>query len=494
MIDKLKRIEDFIQEIERNLEGLNRVMLSSERNLILVNINSTFITKYILKWLKKNNVDIQFPTEADIMECGSLGGFLRYQKELCDFSNSCLILDFYEELSGLYSNSQDLSDDININRDLFRNAFNNVIILTSPYNTYSIMRYSIDFKSCISYYADMTKWFCSIVPIPLVKIRTFSNLSSILVDSYQKNKELFLDFMDLKDSISKVTTYTHEVFVNYLNEINKFNNYLYHCDLLNDLIDRIVNIEAKKGTNESRIKDLQNIAHSVTLSIETVDILIVLAEFFYKENCFSESIFCYQKSNQILIENGNKDKNNQAVISYIQCNIVVCNYLLKNKHSPEDLMEELKFRLICGENMCSSDQIEFMKTYLLLVSCSIQHYSFSQHIDLFKNLTMTKKTSFEIMDLSESYDVAYSWSCFIDNYFFPAVMSRKKSDLTEIIYYVQKMIYFFSKGDYVRARNSCKTARSKAKLYGYIQMYEIIDRIWKNMKYLYKESMMIDIE
>ena len=71
-------------------------------------------------------------------------------------------------------------------------------------------------------------------------------------------------------------------------------------------------------------------------------------------------------------------------------------------------------------------------------------------------------------------------------------MNRKNSSLTEIIYCVQKMIFYFSKGDYVKSRNLCKNARSKAKVLGYVQVYEIIDKTWRNMKYIYKKSTMFD--
>ncbi len=488
MFDKKAKIKDYQKNFEESLCLLNKFIATSSRNLILVNVNNPFALHYSLSCLSKRNVSIIMPTTKEILQHGSLGGFLRSElNSQTNQFNDTLVLDFFDKLFDLYNDVNELVDDVNTNRDLFMHSYNSIIIFAPPNIAYSIKRYSFDFWSCASCYFDTTKWFCSTITIPIVKVRTFSNASLLLSQRYLEDKEKYLRYIYLKKQILKTDIYSHEVFEKLLNQISAFQKgEIYYFDLMNRFISVMTNNQTRGSSSENKYNDLKCLIFDDEFSLQLVDSQIMLAEYYYKYGKYEDAILCYQKSIQTLLEKWQEPELKDNIISYLQCNIVVCRYLIAQEHAPEELIKSLGDRFFEEETL-SKEYLEFKNTYFSLVRFSMEHHSFAQHFDILKTLEEITVYSLPFLDVSESYNSIITWEYFIANDFIP-IDNRKRSSLLDITMKVQEMIYHFINGEYSRARNAYKAAKYKAKVLDYAQLNDMIEIIRQNMRYLYKQS------
>lgn len=488
MLDKKMKIKDYKENFESSLYLLSNLISTSARNLILVNINTSFVLNYIFSFLIQKNIHLMMPSTVDILKYGSLGGFLRFGlKKQEENTNNTLILDFSNKLSDLYNNIDELVEDINTNRDLFTQSYNSVIFFAPPPIAYSIMRYSADFWSCANYYFDTTKWFCSTVTIPIVKVRTFSNASLILSQRYLEDKERFLSYMHLKKQILETNVYSHDVFNKLLKQILSYNKgEIYFFDLMNNFIDVMTKNQSRGNTNEEKYNDLKSITFDDEFSLQLVDSQIMLAEYFYKCSKYEDAVLCYQKSIQTLAEKWQEFELKDTIITYLQCNIVVCRYMISQKHNPETLIACLNERFFKED--LSDEYVEFKNNYFSLVRFSTEHHSFAQHFDIFRVLEKMTVCSLPFLDISESYDVLFAWECFISNDFHPLYES-KVNPLLDITNKMQQMIYHFMQGDYTKVRNLYKVAKYQSDIFDFVQLSDMIEVIMQNMKYLNEQPL-----
>lgn len=490
MIDKRERMEGFSKQIESSFNYAANFISSSLRNLLLVNVNTYYTWKILKKYLDKQDLIIIKPHLKDIIAYGSLGDFLRYYtNEMNSIArNQVLVLDFFDSLSDLYKNDSDIIDEINVNRDLFTRAFNSTIIITSQNETHQLMRFAYDFWSCVDVYVDTTKWFCTPVMLPITKVRTFPQISSLLVDFYQNNKDVYLQYVYLKNLISSTAKYSHEIFTKLYMQIKAFPKGICYYDLINHFAYVMTNIEAPPSQYTQRIEDVFILKQEYSvLSLEMVDVQIILAEFFYKSAMYTDAISCYQNSTQLLEEMWDNESK-EYFVSVLCCNIAICKYLKDGVHNPVMLIDELKLRLEYSGNCNIENQKLFSNLYLELVSCTVQHRTGAQHANIYNKLKNEDIPTFSMLDLSETISTLLVWEEYIAKNFSPICKVSNVSVLLDINVKFQMMISLFCNGDYKKARIMYKQLKYKARSHGYEQLVSIASTIWNNMKYLHKNG------
>ena len=234
-----------------------------------------------------------------------------------------------------------------------------------------------------------------------------------------------------------------------------------------------------------RINNLRTLIFDPEDSLELVDLKIMLAEFYYKCGEYQDAISLYQMVVQILT-NVWEDSNKDIIIMFLRCNILICKYMNKQEHSPTELLRELNVRLNDVNIVLDERSDSFKQAYLFLVESTIQHHTYAQHKDIFRKLEEINITSFQKLDISESIESLYTWEQFINRDFQPITSVPKVSILSDIYVETQRMIYYFSIGDYVKSKSSYNMAIRLSDSYGYVEISRMIRFFRSNIIDIYE--------
>lgn len=491
MFDKLKKIKNFTYELEHSFENIIKICSSTYGNLILVNANTPFLLQLLLADLRDFEIQFYLPSLDEIKELNTIGNFLRTCVDKRANKERTLILDFAYELSNLDESRIDIVDLINVNRDLFALAFNNTIIIAEPVLTYAIMKYAFDFKSCLSACIDTTKWFCSPIMLPIVKVNRIVYDAPMLISLYKNNKKIFDAYVGIEEKISQLSSYSYKEIKGLVQKINDFPKQFGRYSLLLSLISNLINNRSNNNVFVKIINELEDQIFKLGDSIEFVDLKIKFAEFYYRYGEYQKAIFLYQNIVQILAdtwENSNKD----IIIAFLRCNILICKYMKKQEHAPIELLIDLNIRLNDEYTIMDARWNSFKRTYLFLVESTCQHHTFAQHKDIFRRLDDIDVTSVHSLDISESIESLYTWEQFINNNFQPIPLISETSVLSEIYVETQRMIYYFSIGDYGKSKSSYNLAIGLSNSYGYVEITKMIRCFRSNIIDIYERFININ--
>ena len=90
MFDKLETLDRFCVNTEFSFDTMFGIINTSSRNIIIVNINTPFISSWVETQLKKHKLVVQKKSYTDFNNYNSLGSFLRIESDKKDV----LLLDF----------------------------------------------------------------------------------------------------------------------------------------------------------------------------------------------------------------------------------------------------------------------------------------------------------------------------------------------------------------------------------------------------------------
>lgn len=485
MFDKLQTVKNYIQDVQQSYENIVHSCKLFSNNLILINSNTPFSIQLLYRYLGREKLVCISPFAQDVLDCGSLGEFLRLQTYEYTSANNVLILDMVERLGHISSNISETVDIINVNRDLFKNRFNSTIIIASPKLTYAIRRYARDFWSCVNIFVDTTKWFCNPVVLPIVSVRVDTNSTKHLIDIYKKNQMTYNKFINLQRKIqNKFEQYDHEAFLYFYNAIKDF-PYAFRCELLNVLSDSLIKCETSFTLHKMKLNDLRELAYSKE---SDVNMLISFAEYFFQSGCYLDAKSCYQRANLFLNENWFDDYK-EFVLTFLHCNILVCEYMKEGIHSPRYFKEELEKRFEYIENELLVWQKDFIENYLFLIDITICHHTYAQHKDILDILKSIKAYSSSILNFATPYNALLVWEIFNSKDFQPVSLIFEDPVLSEIYLNIQYMIKKFCKGDFKKARYYYKETRKLSRIHGYMQILNFVEIFNDNMIWLYNESM-----
>lgn len=477
MFDKIKTLDCFRQKTKDSFETMFYIIKSSFRNLILINYNTPYVKSWIVTRLTQNKLTVNCQFYDSIIKSSSLGDFLRYESNVD--TKDVLLLDF-SSIEKQSKKFQEIADEININRDLFTKRYNSVIFLTSPDLTFAIKNSAIDFTSCIDLFIDTTKWFCSPNTIPLVKIRTYGNTTQYLINAFESNPSEYNKYSEIKNKIKNISVYTNDIIRKTIEKIEEFPEGIYYYELLILLVETITKKDIPPKLQLQRVKDLKALTFRNKTALQLVDVHLILADFFYKSCEYDEAILRYRTVLQTLNElfaNPYID----SIAAFLQCNIVVCNYVKNNNHSPFELLDNLKLRLNQGNVFSSEKYSNFASIYLFLIKSTYMHHGYIQHKELFLRLTELTLENPPMCDLTEEFNQILSWEYFINN---PSNLSIPPST-TQLSFEIQKMVVAFCNGNYKLAHSLYKTANYMAKSYSHMQLSNYLKKFQYNMHFLY---------
>lgn len=477
MLDKQKTIKQYIRNLEMSLDSVKNICTSSSRNLILINANSSFIVKLVCSRLKEKEFNLYLPQINEINQYGSLGNLLRNN---VNSTANILILDFQCELRQL---SDNITNTINANRDLFTQVFNSTIIFAPLQMIYKLRHSAMDFWSCINLYVDLTKWYCTPIPLPIVKIRISANADSYLIDFFKKDNKLYNNYISLYEYINNIKKYNYNLFEDIFIKIKKFPDGIGKIKLINKFGEVITGIQVNKGLTQKHLTDISSFILNTPESVEYIDMIIICAEFYYRYGLYEKALLCYQKATYILDNKWSDDKK-EVIMAFLSCNKLICKYLKADVHNPNELLNEFKMRLNISLPKDSNEITSLIRNYLFLINCTVQHHSYSQHKDIYIQLKENSLCTLSMLDFSETQNICMLWEKFINNNFIVQYNNIGDTVLTEIHLKIQEMIHYFCNNDYFKARQAYKIAAGLSKNYGYIQMYNIISTFNKNMIYL----------
>ena len=487
MLDKFVKLKEYRAKMNNSLDSILISMKESTRNIILINSNSPFANNLFFSKLIQNNLRFYLPSYSELESSYSLGNFLRtIPSRISNDQYEVLVFDWYEELKQIDKQYR-LIDEININRDLFTKHFNSVVMIASPILAYRIMNEAYDFWSCVDYYFDTTKWFCTPINLPIISLKPIFNTTNELIVSFNKNSYLFNQYIGLKKNIENVKTYSDGLFWNLLSKINEFHEIAYYYELLYSLTKKMISVPAKGEKYNTRIQDLKKISLLINNIFLTCDIRIVLANFFYNcgEYSFAQSIY---KSVLKSLEESWMDSDKEAILAFLKCNIFVCKYLQSNEQSSIKLINDVERILVSIDLKLIEKYRNFIQDYIFLLGATYCHHSFLQHKDIFKRLNTTQPITYRNADISETYNNLLFWESFIDKNFCPVSSLYSNSIILKIYQEIQKSIYYFCLGDYHHSQKHMKSAKYYSKSYGYLDIHELLFTMKKNMFFLYKES------
>ena len=453
------------------------------KHLIMINSNSCFIFNKILLKLKRHGFNICIPKCKDIQDSLSLGGFLRKNINNNVFSREILILDFTNNLKYLYDDNVDLVNNINVNRDLFTLAYDNVIIISQQPEFYQILKYAYDFKTCVNYYFDTTKWFCSILSIPIIDLPSPASINRQIFDLRRNVDISNHDYSRLFDRISMIKKYDSSLFSQTYSEINNIEENSVRYLAIYFFIDRIINASNTPNNFDTKKKDLLGINYKLDYNMDIcIYIFIKLARFYYNaceyiiaKNFFENALFAIIDS----WENPSKE----YVISFIECNIVVCEYMEKGNHNPELLIEKIKQKLSINKRNKPEYISNFENAYELLLRESLFHHSYPQHKDIFREIINIDDIDNTLFSIEEARNISLMWEHFIVSDFNTYINSEYEynAPIYNVHNTILHMINLFVNGYYQDAKQCYKKADYLARSYGLINISMILRKINNNM-------------
>lgn len=486
MINKHDHMRKYRGNIIKSLKQIVTI-LNSDKNMLFINVVSKYSKQYLYSNLNSNGFSYYILSKENLNKFGSLGGYLR---SLTHNENTILILDFSEELNYMCEDIFNLVETININRDIFTKSFNNVIFISNPSLTKLISIKANDFWNSIDYYLDMEKWFCTPTFPPIVKIRILQNDFLALSLAKKEDIDIYKKYIDLKIEIQNIEKYEENQFENIFTRIKNLSNHSCYYDLTNSFINYLLSVRTNKYTYEQKLQQLEKTLEELNISIITIDSFIMVAEFYYNIGYYDYAVKTYQKVIHCLNEEWDNIEKDQ-VISFVQCNIVICKFLKGDSYySESNLIDELKLRF--DNTKYSLRKMEFQNLYFTLIELCSKHHSRIQHSEYYRKLQHFKTFKLGVLDLEEAYHIVYSWEKFINSSFYESELLNDISIQSNIHYLMQEMINLFCYDSYSMAKKKYKKAKYICNNNGYNATSTLLDIIIKNMFYLYKKSNYID--
>lgn len=489
MFDKIKTVEEYRKSFNFSLIELVEILSNNDRNLIMINCNSGYIRDKIYNELKLHNFNICIPTCLDIQNSFSLGGFLRKKIDSDQLKQELLILDFTKQLKYLYDDSTDLVNDININRDLFTLAYNSVIIIAQQPEYYRIQKYAYDFKTCVNFYFDATKWFCSILPLPIIDLPSPISISKQILNLYSDRSESNKKYVEILNKINSIKVYNSVDFFDIYSEINNINDRSIYYLSTYLFVDKIINAKNTPESFMKKKKDLFEISYNIDLNAEIcIYTLIKLAKFYYNA-CEYDIAKKFFETALYPIINCWKYENKEYVVSFIECNIIVCEYMSNRSHEPYELLKKIEQKLSINKYKKPQNIIDFETSYNLIINEALFHHSFLQHKDIFRKINNLKSVENNLFSIEEALHISYIWERFITNDFQVIPMySNSKSTfdapISKIHHTIHYMINMFINEDYTMAKKYYKKADYLARSYGFINISRLLHIINNNMFFL----------
>lgn len=480
MYDKIAKSKGYIQNFKHDLDDICFSCSNLTKTIILVNVNSPYIKEILLSELSSCDVQVITATTDDIAPFGTLGGFLRHYKSYSLDKKRTLILDFAYDFSHLSVN--EAADIINSNRDLFTLSFDSVVILVNPRLAANLRYYAADFWSCVNIHMDTSKWYSTPITLPIVKLRINANTEEQIIKWYKKNKNNYSIYFELASKINNFKEFDPQMAQLLLEQIFSVPHIVVQVFLINAFTNKMISIKTKPEYVEKKCFIFKNLLSKVNDSLEYIDVVFLCSEFFLKSEKYIDAMIGYQKAMQLL-ENEWDDYQKTLINYFLSCNILICKYMQQKTHNPQNLLQELKERLLIFQNDLLGDDLHLANNYLYLVYCASRHHSIVEHKEIIENLRENFVCSTPIIDFSESYRIQLLWEEFILNDFVPR-KKHTKQPIYSLHLYIQQMVHNFIIGDYERTRYAYKHAVWLAKNYGYMDILKLIKVYYENIVFI----------
>ena len=469
------QISSFVSYFEHKLTTLITTIRDLPRNLIVLSSNSPLIKDALLSRLKAHQIDAKlFDVTWLHTEYGSTGRFLRYTLSE-ERSYSVSLFDYTNIIERLSVHS--LSEEININRDLFTKVSDSTIFILPQDLVDAIQQNASDFWSCVETYIDGTSWLQNPRELPIWYLdRVGYGLPLKDIFATEDKFHYFTnDYIKLRAAINSFHKFSYDDY-NELNsrvlELKSF-NYRQYIDLSLLLLQTLIDSTVDKSSAKDKEKLMSTYTTDFNIPQYKARAYHLVGEYWYRYGVFSQAKHFFQKA-ALLLEEVASNKNEICVLHY---NAVVCKYLL-GEITLSDFEESMHFIM---EEPCSLRSN--FDTFNLLVSLSSSWVPYSK-----RNIILQTLNEIFVKRPEVQRSVIYSedliaWENLLlgkkSRQYAASKVEKNRSDVLRLAY---RLVYLFCIGETDKLRSTYKQFRSLALKYEERAILSVMQVVYSNMK------------
>lgn len=475
--------------LKRDLQLFSQMVASSSGKIFLVTSNTECTRNIVLNTLSSLHCasNCRVVSSHEISASDNLSPLV-YSCIMQEKSNM-LVLDFSDVYVGdleLDESKLRLLEEINSNRDIFIDYFQNTVLIFSSSMSYWFQTLARDIYSCVSFHLNMEDWFIIPEDLPIFHINFPYTESGIAFD--QDHYDLIVSYNSLKREIESLTRYTANMEKPLLVKIDALEE-PYRSSLSCLLLKKISSIPTSVNLTGLRKKSV------LTWNLRSMDYVVLaqshcyVGEFLYLNGDYSDAISHFKEAISIidskLRDNSDIGAHLQIYKAFLACNKMMCVLKSGRNDNGFQLLQTLHYFLddACNEN--DSFIRMYAQSYLFIYNVCLGNCNYVTLLDLYeredsgnrvdeytsvniyKNMLMwVRYIVCDSFKIPENLDISNAWS---------------QLHITMI-----SMIQNFRIGSYKDATHFYKKAKDRINELGHMQMRGILKAIRNNMLFLRK--------
>lgn len=489
MQSRLDRLLLYQSNLKRDLQLFSQMVVSSSGKIFLVTSNAECTRNIVLNTLSSLSCafDYRMVNSQEVLRPGSLSSLI--YSCIAQEKNNMLVLDLSDvNVGGLQLDAGKLRllEEINANRDMFINHFQNTVLILSSSMSYWFQTLARDIYSCVSFHLNMQDWFIIPEDLPIFHINLPYVESGITFD--QEHYDLIVSYNRLKCEIKSLTRYTANMEKPLLVKINTLEE-PYRSSLSCLLLKRISSIPTSVNLTALRKRvvtawDLHSMNYVVLAQSHCY-----IGEFLYLNGSYSSAMGHFKEAVNII---NSKLRNDSNIKTYIQiyeaflvCNKMMCVLQTSRDDNGSLLLQTLRSFL---SDTCRADDSlirMYAKSYLFVYSICLGNCNYVTLLDLYEHETsgngLEEYTSVNI------YKNMMMWVRYIvcDSFKIPDDLDISNA-WSQLHITMISMIQNFRIGSYQDVTHFYKKAKYRINELGHVQMRGILKAIRNNMLFLRK--------